>query len=75
MTYTPNFPQPAVFGGRLRFDEYEFEVYKRQLAGLPIAERSPDAPVRFRTAQDICADLGINRRTLGRRIRGRAQNG
>jgi hypothetical protein len=72
---TPTFPTPVVFGGRLRFDEYDFESYKRRLAGLPIADRDPNAPVRFKNAHEVCADLGINRRTLGRRLRGRAQNG
>jgi hypothetical protein len=69
---TPNFPQPAVFGGRLRFDDYEFEAYKRRLAGLPVVERDPNTPIRFKSAHEVCADLGINRRTLGRRIRSRA---
>ena len=69
MTDAPTFPQPAVFGGRLRFDEYEFEAYKRRLAGLPVVERDPNTPIRFKSAHEVCADLGINRRTLGRRIR------
>jgi len=69
---SPDFPTAVVFGGRLRFDEYAFESYKRRLAGLPVANRDPNAPVRFKSAQAVCADLGINRRTLGRRIRGRA---
>ena len=72
MSLIPEFPAPIRFGGRLRFDEYDFESYKRRLAGLPEANRDPNAPVRFKSAQDVCADLGINRRTLGRRIRGRA---
>jgi hypothetical protein len=71
----PNFPTPVVFGGRLRFDEYDFESYKRRLAGLPVTDRDPNAPVRFKNAHEACADLGINRRTLGRRIPRRAQNG
>jgi hypothetical protein len=66
---TPNFPPPIVFGGRLRFEEYALESYKRRLAGLPVIDRDPNAPVRFKAAKEVCADLGINRRTLGRRIR------
>ncbi len=72
MPDSPDFPTAVVFGGRLRFDEYDFESYKRRLAGLPVANRDPSAPVRFKNAHEVCADLGINRRTLGRRIRGQA---
>ena len=72
MSETPDFPTPAVFGGRLRFDEYDFESFKRRLAGLPVMDRDPNAPVRFKNAHEVCTDLGINRRTLGRQIRGRA---
>ena len=39
-----NFPTAAVFGGRLRFDQDDFESYKPRLAGLPVAERDPSAP-------------------------------
>jgi hypothetical protein len=34
-----DFPTAVVFGGRLRFDEYAFESYKRRLADLPVASR------------------------------------
>ena len=52
----PEFPSPARFGGRLRFDA---------------CARDPEQPLRFVDVSDVCADLGIDRRTLGRRIRGR----
>jgi hypothetical protein len=67
----PKFPSPARFGGRLRFDAFEVERFKRSLAGLPRRERGPEEPIRFVDASDVCADLGIDRRTLGRRVRGR----
>jgi predicted DNA-binding transcriptional regulator AlpA len=71
MSLAPEFPTPIRFGGRLRFDQREFENFKRALAGLPVAERDPQEPIRFIAANDVCADLGIDRRTLGRRTRGR----
>ena len=71
----PQFPSPTMFGGRLRFIEAEVESYKRLLAGLPAIERAADAPTVFVTAQKVCADLGIDRRTLGRRVRGRVKDG
>jgi hypothetical protein len=68
---TPQFPAPSRFGNRLRFDAFEVERFKRELAGLPAVERDPAAPIRFVHANDVCADLAIDRRTLGRRIEGR----
>jgi hypothetical protein len=67
----PEFPSAARFGGRLRFDAFEVERFKRSLAGLPGLARDPEKPIRFVDASDVCADLGIDRRTLGRRVRGR----
>jgi hypothetical protein len=65
------FPAPIRFGGRLRFDHHEHENYKRSLAGLPAVERNPCEPIRFIDASTVCADLAIDRRTLGRRVKGR----
>jgi hypothetical protein len=67
----PEFPSPARFGGRLRFDAFEVERFKRSLAGLPARDRDPEKPIRFVDASAVCADLAIDRRTLGRRVRGR----
>jgi hypothetical protein len=67
----PQFPSPARFGGRLRFDAFDVERFKRELAGLPPPERDPSQPVRFVDATAVCSDLSIDRRTLGRRVRGR----
>ena len=63
----PEFPSPARFGGRLRFDAFEVERFKRSLAGLPALDRDPEEPIRFVDASDVCADLCIDRRTLGAR--------
>ena len=73
MPDSAKFPVPARIGGRLRFDAFDAERYKRELAGLPALERDPQQPIRFVDASAICRDLGINRRTLGRRVAGRAR--
>jgi hypothetical protein len=71
MSLQPEFPAPIRFGGRLRFEQHEHENYKRALAGLPAVSRDPSEPIRFIAATDVCTDLGIDRRTLGRRVQGR----
>ena len=71
MSLQPEFPSPIRFGGRLRFDQREHENYKRALAGVPAVKRSDAEPIRFVDALAVCADLAIDRRTLGRRVRGR----
>jgi hypothetical protein len=73
MSLTPEFPTPIRFGGRLRFDQHEHENYKRALAGLPVAARGDDEPIRFVDASAVRADLAIDRRTLGRRVKGRVR--
>jgi hypothetical protein len=70
MTAHTQFPAPIRFGGRLRFDHHEHENYKRALAGLPAVERGEGESIRFVDASAVCADLAIDRRTLGRRVRG-----
>jgi hypothetical protein len=71
MSLQPEFPTPIRFGGRLRFDHHEHENYKRALAGLPPVERREAEPIRFADASAVCADLAIDRQTLGRRVKGR----
>jgi hypothetical protein len=73
MSTLPEFPAPIRFGGRLRFDQHEHENYKRALAGLPALERGEAEPIRFIDASIVCADLAIDRRTLGRRVKGRVR--
>lgn len=70
MSLQPAFPAPIRFGGRLRFALHEHEAYKRALAGLPAVQRNEAEPIRFINASAVCADLAIDRRTLGRRVRG-----
>jgi hypothetical protein len=74
MSLQTEFPAPIRFGGRLRFDQHEHENYKRALAGLPVVERGEAEPIRFIDAAAICADLAIDRRTLGRRVKGRVRS-
>ena len=71
MHITSEFPQPTSIGGRHFFARHEVENYKRKLMGLTPTERDPVAPITFVTAQQLSDELQINRRTLGRRIRGR----
>jgi hypothetical protein len=65
-----DFPTPTRIGGRLFFDRHEVENHKRKLMRLTPIERDPSAPIVFVTAQQISDELQIDRRTLGRRIRG-----
>jgi hypothetical protein len=67
------FPIPTSIGGRLFFDRLEVENYKRGLMRLAPIDRDPSAPIVFVTAQQISCELQIDRRTLGRRVRGRVR--
>ena len=69
----PEFPAPFRYNGRLRFDQHECESYKRGLLGLPAVERDPQQPIRLIDPDAVASDLAIDRRTLGRRIRGRVR--
>jgi hypothetical protein len=71
MHASSEFPQPTRIGGRLMFDRHDVENHKRQLMGLTPTDRDPAAPITFVTTGQISNELQINRRTLGRRIRGR----
>jgi hypothetical protein len=73
MTKQTEFPVPTSIGGRLFFDRYEVENYKRALMRLAPLNRDPAAPIVFVTAQQMSDELQIDRRTLGRRIRGRVR--
>ena len=53
------------------FDRHELEQHKRKLMGLTPVDRDPAAPIVFVTTGQISAELQINRRTLGRRVKGR----
>ena len=71
MSEQADFPISTSIGGRHFFARHEVEEYKRKLMGLRPAERDPAAPITFVTAQQLSDELQIDRRTLGRRIRGR----
>jgi len=63
------FPEPIRQNGRLYFVDRAIEDYKRSLAGLPPLPADPNAKIRLLPASEVAADLGVGRRTIGRRIR------
>jgi hypothetical protein len=68
-----DFPAPFRLNGRLLWDRFDVEQYKRSLMGLPLLERDPQAPITFVSAKQLTAELPYGRRTLGRRVKGRVQ--
>jgi len=61
-----NFPAAVTLKGRMFFWRSHLEAYKRALAGLPFDEDpQPDVLV---PASRAAADLGVCRRTIGRRV-------
>jgi hypothetical protein len=68
-----DFPIPTSIGGRLFFDRHDVEQYKRLLMGLTPFDRDPAVTIRLATANQICDELQIDRRTLGRRVKGRVR--
>jgi hypothetical protein len=73
MSEQADFPIPIRMGGRLFFDRHDVESHKRKLMRLAPIDRDPVAPIVFVTAQQISDELQIDRRTLGRRIKGRVR--
>jgi hypothetical protein len=71
MATLPDFPAPFRLNGRLMWDRFDVENYKRGLMGLPSVERDPQAPITFVSAKQLTAELPYGRRTLGRRVKGR----
>jgi hypothetical protein len=67
------FPTPSRVNGRLYFDRYAVENFKRQLAGLGPVERNPREPITFIDATKVANELGVCRRTVGRMITGRVR--
>jgi hypothetical protein len=49
-------------------EKLAFENYKRQLAGLPLLERDPHAPIQLITFRQAHQDLGVCEKTLERRL-------
>jgi hypothetical protein len=73
MSTSPDFPAPFRLNGRLMWDRFDVENYKRGLMGLAPVERDPRAPIVFVTAKQLGDELPYGRRTLGRRVKGRVQ--
>jgi hypothetical protein len=73
MSEAPEFPAPFRLAGRLVWDRYAVENYKRSLMGLPLVERDPTAPITFVSARQLTEELPFGRRTIGRRVKGRIQ--
>jgi len=71
MPTPPDFPAPFRLNGRLMWDRFDVEQYKRSLMGLPFLERDPQTPITFVSAKQLTAELPYGRRTLGRRVKGR----
>jgi hypothetical protein len=70
---SPDFPAPFRLNGRLLWDRFDVENYKRGLMGLPSVERDPQAPITFVSAKQLTAELPYGRRTLGRRVKDRVK--
>ena len=71
MDASSEFPRPTRVGNRLMFDRHDVENHKRRLMGLMPVNRDPSAPIVFVTAQQLAGELQVNRRSLGRRVKGR----
>lgn len=63
-----DFPTPSRMNGRLYFDRYAVENYKRQMVGLGPVERDPRQPIVFIDATTVASEFGVCRRTIGRMI-------
>jgi hypothetical protein len=74
MSTPPEFPAAFRLKGRLLWDRFDVEQYKRSLMGLPLLERDPQVPITFVSAKQLTAELPYGRRTLGRRVQGRVQD-
>lgn len=68
------FPKPFRRNKRLYFVRSEVERYKRalieQATGIPAPGREVDLVESFVTAEQVAAELGFGRRTIGRMIAG-----
>ena len=73
----PELPAPLDMSGRLYFQRSVIEHYKQSL--IAWASGAQDPPVyippaveEFVTAEQVARELGVTRRTIGRRIAGRS---
>jgi hypothetical protein len=74
LSTSPDFPAPFRLNGRLLWDRFDVENYKRGLMGIAPVERDPQTPITFVSAKQLTAELPYGRRTLGRRVKGRVQD-
>jgi hypothetical protein len=66
-----DFPIPSRMNGRLYFDRYAVENFKRRLVGLGPVDRDPREPIMFVDATKVASEFGVSRRTVSRLITGR----
>ena len=71
MSNDVQFPAPFRHNGRLVWDKFEWENYKRGVLGLAPLERDPAATIIFISAKQLEADLPVGRRQIGRYVKGR----
>jgi hypothetical protein len=60
-------------GGKLLWEQFEIENFKRSLIGLEPLDRDHSKPIVFMTAKQISAELPYARRTLGKMVEGRVR--
>jgi hypothetical protein len=63
------FPAPLRMGGKLLWEQFEIENFKRSLIGLEPLDRDHSKPIVFMTAKQISAELPYARRGRGSRSR------
>ena len=68
------FPAPFRMGGKLLWEQFEIENFKRALIGLQPLKRDETKPIVFMTAKQVSAELPYQRRALGKMIEGRVRS-
>jgi hypothetical protein len=68
MSSNAEFPSPVYQNGRMFFVDRDAEDYLRALAGRTPLPCDPAEPLKLRSAQQFADDLGVGRRTIGRRV-------
>ena len=64
----PEFPEPTRINGRLFWDRFELENFKRSILGLQLLARDPTDPIVLVNAGRVSQEFDFGRRTLGRRV-------
>lgn len=73
MPKNTEFPAPIRMGGKLLWEQFEIENFKRALIGLEPLERDETKSIVFMTAKQISAELPYQRRALGKMVEGRVR--